>query len=90
LSRPDSIEGTGHIPVIMLAVASIVFASVRASLLLERTLLPPIVLAAAAFSSLIYILLWDGACEDLANKGALGILIDAAIFAATVVGYRYL
>ena len=39
----------------------------------------PAVLAAAALSALIYVLLWDGSAQQLDNKGAVGILISLAL-----------
>jgi hypothetical protein len=40
------------------------------------------VIGSAVFSSLIYILFWDGVIQNLDNKGGIGILINLAILAA--------
>ena len=45
----------------------------------------PVVLGSAAFSALIFILLWDGQLQALANKGLIGILINLAILVALLV-----
>jgi len=45
----------------------------------------PVILGSAAFSVVIFILLWDGQPHALANKGLLGILINLAILVALLV-----
>jgi hypothetical protein len=45
----------------------------------------PLVVASAAFSALLFVLFWDGELQRLDNKGAIGILINAAIVLAVVV-----
>jgi hypothetical protein len=45
----------------------------------------PVVVSVAAFSSVIYLLFWDGALQNLDNKGWIGILINLAILAAVLV-----
>ena len=44
----------------------------------------PVVLGAAALSTLIYILLWDGGGQHLDNKGGVGVLISVAILAVVL------
>jgi hypothetical protein len=39
----------------------------------------PVVLITAAFSSLLFILFWDGGRKRLPEKGGIGLLINAAI-----------
>lgn len=90
LSRLAGNEVTRLLATILLVVGTIVFVAGGAGLLLKQTWWRPIVLAAAAYSSLIYILLWDGAFQDLPNKGAIGILINAAILVAVIAGQHYL
>jgi hypothetical protein len=84
-SRLAGIEGTRMLTSILLVLGTIVFVAGGAGLLLNQDWWRPVVLAAAAFSSLIYILAWDGAFQSLANKGAIGILINAAIVAAVLI-----
>ena len=45
----------------------------------------PVVVGSAAFSSIIFILFWDGQMQALANKGLFGILINLGILVALVV-----
>ena len=45
----------------------------------------PAILAAAIFSSVIYLLFWDGGWGHLDNKGGVGILISLAILAALLI-----
>jgi hypothetical protein len=45
----------------------------------------PVVLMAAALSTIIYILSWDGVLQSLDNKGGVGILINLAILAALLI-----
>jgi hypothetical protein len=42
----------------------------------------PVVASTAIFSSVLYLLLWDGVLQSLDNQGAVGILINLAILAA--------
>jgi len=45
----------------------------------------PLVIGSAAFSSLVYILFWDGRMRALANKGLFAILINLAVLVASFV-----
>lgn len=42
----------------------------------------PVMVGSAVFSSTILILFWDGAVQQLDNKGAVGVLINLAILVA--------
>ena len=44
-----------------------------------------VVVGAAAFSAVIFLLFWDGALRQLDNQGAVAILINAAILVAVLV-----
>jgi hypothetical protein len=84
-SRLAGTEGTRTLTSILLVLGTIVFVAGGAGLLLKQNWWRPVVLVAAAFSSLIYILLWDGGFQDLNDKGGIGILINAAIVAAVLI-----
>jgi hypothetical protein len=84
-SRLAGTEGTRMLTSILLVLGTIVFVAGGAGLLLKQDWWRPVVLGAAAFSSLIYILSWDGTFQNLANKGAIGILINAAVVAAVLI-----
>lgn len=45
----------------------------------------PAILAAAVFSSVIYLLFWDGGWGHLDNKGGIGILINLAILVTLLI-----
>ena len=45
----------------------------------------PEVIGSAAFSTLIFIFLWDGQVQELANKGLFAILINLAILVALLI-----
>ena len=84
-SRLAGTEVTRTLTSILLVLGTIVFVAGGAGLLLNQDWWRPVVLGAAAFSSLIYILSWDSAFQSLADKGGIGILINAAIAAAVFI-----
>jgi hypothetical protein len=45
----------------------------------------PVVAGAAAFSAVVYLLLWNGRAQNLDGQGAVGILIDLAILLVVLV-----
>ncbi len=53
--------------------------------LFKQTWLHPVIIGVAAFSSILYILFWDGTLHRLDNQGAIGILINAAILAVVLI-----
>lgn len=66
-------------------VAAAAFAAGGVGLLLQQPWWRPIVVSAAVFSAVVYLLLWDGALQNLDGKGGVGILINLAILAVVVV-----
>ncbi len=70
---------------ILLVIAALAFALGGGALLIKQPLWRPIIIGAAAFSSVIYLLLWDGGFQQLSNKGAVGILINVAILVAVLI-----
>jgi hypothetical protein len=44
----------------------------------------PVIVGAAAFSSVVYLLLWNGKAQNLGGQGAIGILINVAILVAAL------
>ena len=66
---------------ILLIVAALGFLTGGIGLFLKQGWWQPIVVAMAIFSSIIYILFWDGAMQSVDNKGGVGILINLAILA---------
>jgi hypothetical protein len=45
----------------------------------------PVVIGAAAFSSIVYIFFWNGRMQNLDAQGVVGILIDMAILVAVLI-----
>ena len=67
---------------VTLAMATLLFLLGGAGLLLKQSWFRPVALAACVFSSLLYLLFWDGTTKHLDNQGGIGMLINAAIAAA--------
>ena len=70
---------------IALVIAAIGFVAGGAGIFVKQAWWRPLVVSAAAFSTVIYILFWDGVAQHLDNKGAIGILINVAILAAVLI-----
>lgn len=66
----------------LLALGAVVFIIGGIGVFARQAWWRPVILAAAVFSSLIYLLFWDGGWGHLDNKGGVGILINLAILAA--------
>jgi hypothetical protein len=45
----------------------------------------PVVVGAAVFSSVLYLLFWDGELSKLHDKGGIGVLINLAILAVVLI-----
>jgi hypothetical protein len=45
----------------------------------------PLVVGAAAFSSIVYIILWNGRMQDLDGQGAVGLFINGMILASVLI-----
>ncbi len=70
---------------IALIVAATGFVAGGVGMLLQQALWRPFVVSAAVFSTTVYLLFWDGTLRDLDDKGAIGILINAAILAVVLI-----
>jgi len=62
--------------------AAIGFAAGGIGLLVGQNWWRTVVIAAAAFSALLYIFFWDGKVRRLDDKGGIGLLINLGILAA--------
>lgn len=69
----------------LLVLAAVVFVAGGIGIIARQAWWRPAILAGAVFSSLVYLLLWDGGWSHLDNKGGVGILINLAILAALLV-----
>ena len=77
--------GTRNLASALLVLATLAFVAGAIGLFAKQTWWRPVVVGAASFSSVIYLLFWDGHFQELPNKGVVGILIDLAILAAVLV-----
>jgi hypothetical protein len=69
----------------LLVLVAVVFVAGGIGIFARQAWWRPVIMAAAVFSSLIYLLFWDGGWGHLDNKGGIGILINLAILAALLV-----
>jgi hypothetical protein len=67
---------------ILLVLAAIGFVAAGISVFAGQSWWHPVLVGSAIFSSAIFILFWDGAVQQLDNKGGVGILINLAILVA--------
>jgi uncharacterized membrane protein YphA (DoxX/SURF4 family) len=70
---------------ILLVLAAIGLAISGIGVLAGQSWWRPMIAGSAIFSSVIFILFWDGVVQHLDNKGAIGILINVAILAAVLI-----
>ena len=78
-------ESTRSLSGILLVLTALVFAASGVGLLARQVWWRPLAAGAAAFSGLIYILLWDGSFQKMADKGLVGLLINLAILVLVLV-----
>ena len=79
LSDLFSSEKTRLIASVSLVLAAIVFILAGAGLFFKQTWWRIFFVIAIVFSSLVYILLWDGKLKQLPDQGLVGILINLAL-----------
>lgn len=70
---------------ILLVLAGIGFLVGGAGIFLKQGWWLPVVTSTAIFSSLIYVLFWDGKIQSLHDKGGVGILINLALLTSLFV-----
>ena len=70
---------------VLLVLAAFGFVIGGAAVIFKQAWWRPMIVGVAVFSTLIYLLLWDGGWQSLDNKGFVGILINLAILAALLV-----
>ncbi len=75
-------EATRSLASILCVLAAIGFVVGGIGIFVSQAWWRPVVMGSAAFSAVIFILLWDGQMQMLANKGLFGILINLAILVA--------
>jgi hypothetical protein len=78
-------ETTRLLATLLLVLAAIGFVASGAGILVKQAWWRPMTIAVAMFSTVIYVLFWDGAFQELNDKGAIGLLINMAILAAVLI-----
>jgi hypothetical protein len=78
-------EATRNLASIFLILAGIGFVAGGVGILASQAWWRPVVVGAAALSSVVYILFWNGKMQNLDGQGGVGILINLAILLAVLV-----
>jgi hypothetical protein len=78
-------EATRNLASIFLILTAIGFVAGGVGILASQVWWRPVVVGAAAFSSVVYILFWNGRLQNLDGQGGVGILINLAILLAVLV-----
>jgi len=81
-------ETTRQLVSILLILAAAAFVAGGAGLFARQAWWRTVLVGAAACSTVIYLLVWDGRVQSLPDKGAVGIGINAAILVA-VLAFRW-
>lgn len=68
----------------LLLLAALAFVAGGAGIVAQRGWWRPVIGGAAIFSSVIFVLLWDGGWQHLDDKGAVALLINLAIVVAVL------
>jgi hypothetical protein len=87
LSRLLGEKATKSVAGIACGVAALGFVAAGVALLFGQAWWRPAVVGAAAFSSLIFLLAWNGRGQNLADQGAIAILINIAILVAVLMAH---
>lgn len=83
----------GDVTARTLANGSLILAAISlvvggAGMIFKQAWSQPVLTGAAIFSTLIYILFWNGKMQNLDTQGGIGILINLAILASLYTGLR--
>lgn len=78
-------EATRSLASIAYGLATIGFVAGGIGILLGQAWWRPVVVGSAAFSAVMILLFWDGVMQKLADRGAIGLLINGAILVALLV-----
>lgn len=77
-------EATRALAAVFLVLAAIGFVAGGAGILVKQAWWRPVVVGAAIFSAVTFLLFWDGALQNLDDKGGIGLLINAIILTAVL------
>jgi uncharacterized membrane protein YphA (DoxX/SURF4 family) len=82
ISKLPGEGGTRTLASILLVLAAIGFVAAGIGVFAGQSWWHPVLAGAAVFSSVIFILFWNGTAQRLDNQGGVGILINLAILVA--------
>jgi len=85
LSRMLGDEPTRVLASILCALAAVGFLAGGIGLFASQSWWRPMVVVSAAFSAMIFVILWDGKLQMLSNNGIFAVLINIAILVAVLV-----
>ncbi len=84
-ARVLDVEGNRVLATIFLVWAALGFVVAGVGIFAGLAWFRPVLAGAAAFSSIIYILFWDGGWQNLDDKGGVGLLINVAMLTAVLI-----
>lgn len=76
---------TRMVAAVFLVVAAIGFIVGGVGIFMSQGWWRPVVVGAAAFSAVVFLLFWDGKIQELDDKGGVGLLINLTILVALLV-----
>ena len=82
-------ENTRMFVNVLLILAALIFVAAGIGLLVKQGWWQPVMVGAAAFSTIIYLLTWDGGWQNLPDKGGVGILINLALIVVVFISRRF-
>lgn len=77
--------GTRSLGTITCALAALVFLASAVGVFFRQTWWHPVVVSAGIFSTILFILFWDGQLHRLDNQGGIAILINLGILVAVLI-----
>jgi hypothetical protein len=83
-SRLGAADVTRLLAGIACIMAAIAFIAGATGIFTRQSWWRPLIVGAAAFSSVLYLIFWNGSQQRLPDQGAVGLLIDLAILAAVL------
>jgi hypothetical protein len=85
LARPIGVRATRWLAGVGCLLATAGFVAGGVGLFLDQAWWRPAVVSTAVFSSILFVLFWDGTRQKLSDQGALAVLINAAILVSVLV-----
>jgi hypothetical protein len=84
-SKPFGDSATRTLASALCVIAALAFVVGAAGLALNQSWWRSVTVAAAAFSGVLYLVLWNGKLQRLDQQGLVGILLDAVIVAVVAI-----